>query len=235
MRIYKTKQKLDIGFRKDILAVADFSTKVRSGVITDFKRGHVAFVPQTEMPMRMTTQLYGISMGFMVMNHHDNKQVLSTIEKMRKENIPRVDTLNEDDRKILYKIAFTSIPVKRRKALMVLAKHQTVTTAGLATFLNYHTDVVKSWLYQLNGLDICKREKGGGQQGDKWTLNPEYRIFLERFEGVVPTNDVLEGEAEEYNEEHYEQMIADAKKREEKESQKPLDYYGSVSSELLDF
>lgn len=159
----------------DIMNVANFSTSVRSGVIIDDRRGHVKFVPSKEMPMRMTEQMLAISTAFIAMN-----QTSPALGPLADQG-----NLTQEQVNILYKIALDSIPIKRRMALRALAKYSDgVTTAGLATLLNYQTPVVQQWLSQLNGLGICTREKSRGPQGDKWTLNKEYMEIMVKFEQI---------------------------------------------------
>ncbi len=161
--------------REHLMDVADFATKVRSGVIVDERRGHVQFVPEPEMPTRLIEQLLSIGTVLSLMREVDGGDA----------------TLTEDDMKILYKIAFDSIPVKRRWALRELATYsQGTTTSGLATKIGYETEVVKEWLAQLNALGICRRMKGGGS-ADTWLLNQEYVDIMVTFEGVETKDDIL--------------------------------------------
>jgi hypothetical protein len=155
--------------RQHLMDVADFATKVRSGVITDDRRGLVRFVPEPEMPTRLIEQLLSIGTVLSLMHEVDG----------------RADTsLDDDDMKMLYKIAFDSIPVKRRWALRQLASYaQGATTAGIAAKIGYETEVVKEWLAQLNALGICTRLKSTGS-GDTWLLNEEYIDIMTTFENV---------------------------------------------------
>lgn len=161
--------------RNHLMDVADFATKVRSGVIVDERRGHVKFVPEPEMPTRLIEQLLSIGKVLSLMHEVDGKD----------------PELTNGDMSMLYKVAFDSIPVKRRWALRELATYtQGATTAGLATKIGYETEVVKEWLAQLNALGICRRLKGGG--ADTWLLNEEYRKIMITFENVQTRNEVLE-------------------------------------------
>lgn len=153
--------------RDSLMNVADFATKVRSGVIIDDRTKQVQFVPEAEMPTRLIEQL--LSLG----------TALSLMHSMDKQN----SQLTDDDMDLLYKIAFDSIPIKRRWALRELATYVAgVSTAGLATKIGYETSVVGQWLAQLNALGICRRLKGGG--ADTWLLNQEYQEIMTTFEKV---------------------------------------------------
>lgn len=162
--------------REHLMDVADFATKVRSGVIVDERRGHVKFVPEPEMPTRLIEQLLSIGTVLSLMHEVDAEPT----------------QLTDDDMNLLYKIAFDSIPVKRRWALRQLATYtQGATTAGIAAKIGYETEVVKEWLAQLNALDICRRIKGGSGAADTWVLNDEYIEIMMTYEGVEQKEDVL--------------------------------------------
>lgn len=162
--------------REHLMDVADFATKVRSGVIVDERKGHVRFVPEPEMPTRLIEQLLSIA------------TVLSLMQEVDGED----GDLKEDDMNLLYKIAFDSIPVKRRWALRELASYiGGATTAGIAAKIGYETEVVKEWLAQLNALHICRRMKGGSGGADTWILNDEYIEIMETYEGVERKEDIL--------------------------------------------
>lgn len=173
--------------KDDLKDVADFCTRVRSGVKTDERRpDKIEFVPSIEMPVRMIHQLVNIAKAFLVM------------KKLEPGNQDKDLKLNDNDRQILYKLAFDSIPIKRRMALKALAKYEGgVRTKGLATAINYQTPVVNSWLAQLNALGICTRTHKGGNQGDIWNLKEEFRAIMVRFEKIEVVNELLDDTSEE--------------------------------------
>lgn len=153
--------------REHLMFVADFSTKVRSGVITNERTNQVEFVPDPEMPTRLIDQLLSIGTALSLMHKVDGEE----------------EELTKDDMDILYKIAFDSIPIKRRWALRELATYSRgATTAGLATKIGYETSVVKQWLAQLNALGICRRIGGSG--ADVWLLNEDYVDIMRTFEKI---------------------------------------------------
>lgn len=161
--------------QEKLILVADFVTRVRSGVIEDERTGHVKFVPTAEMPIRLIDQLMSIGTALCHMNITDGSAPM----------------LKKEDMNMLFKIAFDSIPLKRRWALRQLARyHIGVTTAGLAAQLNYETEVVKRWLAQLNSLGIIRRVKGGAG-ADQWVLNVQYEDIMQTFEEIEPLNEQL--------------------------------------------
>jgi hypothetical protein len=173
-KIKNAKLNMKDEHREHLMHVADFVTKVRSGVILDDRTKQVQFVPDPEMPTRLIEQLLAIGTANSLMREIDGLD-------------PELD---EDDMQMLYKIAFDSIPVKRRWALRELAQHAGgASTAGLATKIGYETSVVGQWLAQLNALGICRRLKGAG--ADTWILNDEYVSIMETFEKVKRQAGVL--------------------------------------------
>lgn len=175
--------------KEDIIQVADFCTLVRSGVIVDKRKGTVEFVPAAEMPTRMIEQLLAIASATLT------RRLSEPLSGG--ENTPhRHGHLTESEKLTLYKIAFDSIPKKRRMALRKLAQYTGgITTKGLAMSINYQTSVVQGWLNQLNGLGICTRELKGGNQGDLWKLNPRFRDIMVRFEKIAVEEGTLEGDS----------------------------------------
>lgn len=173
----------DINFDKDeeeeLIEVADFCAKSRSGVIIDVRRGEVDFVPSREMPWRMIDQLHSIGKAFLLMKNAESK---SKVKRLSKEEID-----------VLYKIAFDSVPVKRRMALIALARYAGgVRTKGLATTLNYPSKTVAGWLAQLNGLGICERSaSSGGPKGDLWIMNDKYREIMKKLQKFEVVDDIL--------------------------------------------
>jgi hypothetical protein len=174
-----TKIYLPESAQEDIIQVADFCTIVRSGIIVNDYTGKIQFVPQPEMPARMFEQM--IALG-------------STLAFMRKMDNPKLSNekaLQPADFKVMYKIAFDSIPVTRRIALHYLAKYSNGVAAGaLAAKVNYPTDVVRTWLEQLNALGVVKRlKKGVG--ADWWALEDEYLPVMIKLEGTRVLDEAL--------------------------------------------
>lgn len=193
-KIFQAMDKQDITLatevKDDLCEVADFCTKVRSGVIVDDRRPDIVkFVPSPEMPMRMLHQLIQLANSFVVMKRTEPAGKLSSNAK---------GFLSSDETAILYKIAFDSIPLKRKMALKLLAQYEGgATTKALAVKLNYQTAVVAGWMAQLNGLGICDRDvKSKGKLGDFWTLRKEYRDIMVKFLKIEIINESLELEDE---------------------------------------
>jgi len=176
--------------KNDIIEVADFCTLVRSGVVIDKRKGLVEFVPAVEMPTRMIDQLLAIASATLA------RKITEPLSGG--PNSPHnKGQLTQSERDVLYKIAFDSIPLKRRMALKKLAQYiGGITTKGLAMSINYQTPVVQGWLSQLNGLGVCTRESKGGNQGDVWILNQKYRAIMIKFEKISVEEGTLDGDHE---------------------------------------
>lgn len=172
----KAKMMMNDNDKEHLMEVADFVTKARSGVIEDLRTGAVRFVPSAEMPTRLIDQLLSIGTALCLMGVVDGKS----------------GVLDDNDMKLLYKIAFDSIPLKRLWALRELATYiQGVSTAGIASVIGYETNVVSQWLAQLNALGIINRLKNQGR-GDIWTLKPEFRDIMVTYQNVQTKDGVLE-------------------------------------------
>lgn len=171
--------------KEDLLMVADFATRVRSAVELDFKSGVVTFVPEPEMPTRMIKQLHAMATAFLAMKKSEPGADLAS------------NKLDDLEKRLLYKLAFDSIPRTRRDTLHPLAQYRDgVTTSGMATLLNLPTPSVAKYLSQINALGICKRSKKGGTQGDLWKMDERYRNILVRLEGLHTKDGVLEGKGD---------------------------------------
>ena len=169
---------------KDLLEVVNFVTMVASGVVVDKHKGTITYVPGHTMPMRMAKQILGLAKAFVLMNKLTPGLSMDT---------PAMDgRLTPEQVKILYKVAFDTIPDKRRMALKVLATFTLgVSTAGLATKIGYQTPVVAGWLAQLNALGICERDKVSGRT-DSWLLRDQFRNIMVRFDHIKTVNESLD-------------------------------------------
>lgn len=165
--------------REYLMDVCDFVTKARSGVIEDPHTKAVRFVPSAEMPTRIIDQLLSIGRAMCIIRHIDGKDT----------------QLDKNDMDVLFKIAFDSIPLKRRWALREIGGYlQGVTSAGVGQRIGYETEVVKQWLAQLAALGIVHKVYGARQ--DLWMLNDEYRKFMETYMHVEAKDEVLESDSQ---------------------------------------
>lgn len=185
-RAFDTMSDINITLPKqhedEIIDVADFCTMVRSGLITNDYTGKILFVPQPEMPARMFEQMLALGAAFVFMRQMDEPNA--------------TNEMTEEDFRIIYKIAFDSIPVVRRIALRYLTVYGGgADAASLARKINYETEVVAGWLAQLNALGVVDRVKRANG-GNYWKLNSKYVGIMERLDKVKATGNSLDEDGE---------------------------------------
>lgn len=179
--------RVDKSIEEELIHVADFATRARSAVMTDFKSGLVDFVPKAEMPARMIAQLCTFATAFVAINR-TNKDLSVTHPAYKGQ-------LTEEEKVLLFKTAFDSIPRSRRDAIYPLVQYSGgVSTAGLATFLELPTDSVKKYLQQVNALGLCTRVKKSGPQGDMWKMKEKWREVMLKIEKLEVYEQELLGE-----------------------------------------
>lgn len=164
--------------REELLIMAAFAVDARSAVMTDFKTGMVDFVPSKEMPMRLIEQLYALATAIIVINKAN--------EELPKDHPAHQNDLTQDEKKLIIKCAFDSIPVMRRKVLSILAQYRLgVRTAGMAISINLSTEMAKKYLFELNALQLCERiKRGQHKQGDLWKMDEKTRMIIAQALGI---------------------------------------------------
>lgn len=173
-----TDIEVDGDTKEEIIELADFCTKARSGLVQNERNGKVEFIPDSEMPTRVTSQLITLASGFITLN--------SSHPHVEKKGI-----LLKEDRHVLAKIALDSIPRKRRQALQFMARYKMgVTAAAVATELDYDTEVIKLTLQELCALKLAKREARNDTYF--YVLIEEWRHTLEKFESITPEDKELQ-------------------------------------------
>jgi hypothetical protein len=187
----------------EIIEVADFCTQARSGLERNTYTRNIEFIPSKEMPTRMAEQFYALLASFVALDKAENDL---KPEHMR---IPDYKGhLQERDKNIIIKIGLNSIPRKRRDALCALAQYeQGVTSAGLATYLHYETDIIKETLAELDALQLCHRRKFGNTY--RFVIKEEWRDLILRIEHLNLRHEALESEEAEDTSE-YNQAIDEA-------------------------
>jgi len=170
-------QQLPDELMDELNEVAQFATRARSPVPTDFKTGEPSGMPSIERFPRFVIQLQNLAKGFCVMN---GKSVLT-----------------QNQKNILYKIALDSIPRTRRACLKILAGHRLVSTSAAAAKLGFTTPTMRGYLAQLASLTLVQRiPKGGTGSEDAWKLIPKHQDFMKRFEKISAKDEDLFDEDE---------------------------------------
>lgn len=156
--------------RDATLLLAELATRARSDVERNWRspQQEVTEVHPPEMPTRFAGQLQAFIKSFQLINFYETGKL---------ELAPRhIQMIN--------KLALDSVTKSRRIAMQELAKYDVIQTAGLATKLGMPTNTVRRWLEDLTALEIAEREKGTGNQGDRWKIKTNYRDIIRKFEGV---------------------------------------------------
>lgn len=147
----------------ELVNLAEFATKARSGVIRDFGyKKDVLFVPTPEMPTRVLQQVSLIGQGAMIANGGE---------------------LKKEDIEMLYKTMLDSIPRTNRLVINEMAKGDGQTTAAIATALGYPTETIRTYLENQALLGVCERIKAEGK-GDRWTMNQKYTAIIRRYDEI---------------------------------------------------
>lgn len=155
-------------FKPQIVALANFCTMARSGIIRDFgMKKEVIFVPTAEMPTRIAGQLSKLGQGLIMSNR---------------------GKFMESDMEIIYKCALDSIPQTNKMVIVEMAKAAGQTTAEIASALGYPTEPIKMYLENLALLNVCKRTKESGNSY-RWTMNEEFSSIIQQYEGVQELTD----------------------------------------------
>lgn len=154
----------------EIVRVANFSAKARSGVIREYgMKKEVMFVPAPEMPTRLTQQLYTLTRAMAAVDGSVH---------------------NPENLLITYKVALDSIPQTNRMVIMEMARRDSQTTKEIATALGYPTAPIRMYLENLALLGICRRTGGAetdeGGTADRWTMEPEFVEIIRQYEKVAP-------------------------------------------------
>lgn len=161
---YATLPELPVKVQHELVLLAEFITKARSGVIRDFGfKKEVLFVPTPEMPTRVLQQVSLIGQGAMIANGGE---------------------ITDDDIAMLYKTMIDSVPRTNWMVIREMAKGDGQTTAAIATALGYPTDTIRTYLENQSLLGVCKREKADVGKGDTWHIDPGYAAIVQRYEEI---------------------------------------------------
>lgn len=153
---------------EELITVANFATKARSGVIREFgMKKEMIFVPASEMPTRLTQQLKTLAIAMMIVNG---------------------GTYEENDMNIIYRIALDSIPETNYMAMKEMARADERTTADIAASVDYPTSTIRQYLENLTFLKVAKRVRAAdseqGGTADRWTLAEEFVEILKKYEEI---------------------------------------------------
>lgn len=150
---------VDIRVIDDLVKLADFVTRARSGVFRDGFKRELEYVPEPEVPTRFAKQMLALASGLAVV--HGN------------------DAIGAAELRIVHRVGLDCIPSIRRKILTTLGSGEmmsddgTVDTSRIAGASRFSTTAVRRTLEDLHGLGVVNLEKGGKGRADKWSLPAE--------------------------------------------------------------
>jgi len=150
---------------REMAVLADLTTKSRSAIERE-KFHHtkeMLMEHDPEMPVRFGKILKGLSMAFMIMH--------GTTE------------LELADKRVLYRIAFDSIPRNRKLVMNQLTKYTEAKSEDLQIQLGLPESVINRELADLVVLKVVTKSRG---ISNKWVyqLKSEYRLLLNQYEQV---------------------------------------------------
>ncbi len=183
---YESLPELPGKAQEELVDLAEFATKARSGVIRDFGfKKDVLFVPTPEMPTRVLQQVALVGQGAMIVNGGG---------------------LSDRDMEMMYKVMLDSVPLTNMMVIKEMARGDSQTTAAIASALGYPTETIRTYLENQALLGVCVREKG--KQADRWKLNKKYAEIIRRYYDVDLLPDPAEkSEVVEAVEEVFEQPV----------------------------
>ncbi len=159
----QTLPELPMPVQEELVKLAEFTTKSRSGVIRDFGfKKEVLFVPSAEMPTRLLQQVALIGQGAMMVNG---------------------GSLKDEDIHMMYKTMLDSIPRTNSLVINEMAKADAQTTAEIAAALGYPTETIRTYLENQALLGVCERIKDQGTS-DRWTMRADYSEIIREYHKV---------------------------------------------------
>jgi len=141
-------------FSQYIVKVADFVSRVRTGVARNYYSStrEITDLPDPEIPTRLAQQIGCLACAHAVLNSREIVQV--------------------EDLELVLEVALGCIPTRRRLVLQLLAQSERrLMTSDLAEAINLPTATVRRDLEDLTVLQLVKRIKQGEGQSDLWVID----------------------------------------------------------------
>lgn len=157
---YEKPPALPSVFEERLAALADFTSRARSGVVRERYNRDLCLAPEPEAPARLAKQLAGLAVGRAMLR-----------------SAPEVE---DADFAFIYRVALDCLPVVRLQVVDALEEAKDyLTTSQVAAHIGYPTTTARRTLEDLAALRIVairKAEKSG--QADNWQLSEEARELL---------------------------------------------------------
>jgi len=173
------KLSVDKSKRAEFGAVANFVCFARSGVIWDFQKKRLEFVPDAEMPTRILRQFIALSQGLMILNMAEGQPAELTV----------------NDTKLVYKLAFDSISSSRRNVIKIVASFEYgATDQGIADTLGLQLESAMIPVEELVATGVINRVYESGIKKYKYTINPDFLPIIQRYEHIETKAEMLQSE-----------------------------------------
>jgi len=105
--------------------------------------------------------------------------------------------LSSNDRNLIYKIAFDSIPNMRRNVIKIVAEFSLgATDQGIADKMSMQLDAVKIWLEELIAIKVLERLFDPVMRKYKYRIRDNFLSVVQRYEHVETKNEALISEDE---------------------------------------
>ena len=105
--------------------------------------------------------------------------------------------LTDNDKKLIYKVAFDSIPSTRRRVINIVAKYSHgATDVGIAEVMGMQYEAVKVWIEELQAIGVFTRTLDMVSKKYKYKLNDEYLETVKRFENIQQVEEELVGSSD---------------------------------------
>jgi len=169
--------KMDLGTRKELVTLAEFTTRARSAV----KRNQYSrdkdqeMRPTLEMTPRFAKALVCVAYGLLLVHRYDGEP----------------EVLTEGDKAILFKVALDSIPQSRRDLLEALTMYSTATENGLIEQLSMSRPFIKLYLGDLVAVGLVQIQKTAHSW--QYILKEEYRQLMATYRGLNMGKQDLDG------------------------------------------
>jgi predicted transcriptional regulator len=149
---------VNIKFRKEINILADFVTQARTACIRDGYKRDIIYIPEPELPARLTKQLIMLSYGLAVLED-------------RNESC-------ESDYAVICKVGLDSLPKIKSQVLRALYDGKQ-RISDIVDSLHYSTSTVQRVLEEFEIYGIVQRVPNvTTPKGDKFQIHPKWEPFL---------------------------------------------------------
>lgn len=159
----------------NLVKLSEMATRARSSVSRQRynKDNPIEMVHAHEMPIRLAKQLLNLGQAMAAMNN---------------------GALEDDDFRILYKVALDSIPLMRKKVMEAMTGYEKADVYGLAGHIGLPFETVKKIVDDLAALGVVGKALGWGKGHYYFELKRQYRQLISEFQHIPMTIGTLKKE-----------------------------------------